>query len=259
MYLTFPKRMMKIANKTRWLMILLVLLLIKIFPREGVAYSQIYLLLILLGTYNILVRFILWKKEWKEEEDSRIFYAESTLDIVFITGIIYLTGGLQSNFFLLYFIVIMLGATYYKSGGCFLVAICISLFYTLVGTLSEPSFSLLLATLLIRIPILFAIAGFGSYLSQEIRNQGEELELERGKLRRILKTLKGNLEKIEEKNKALNEIYNLSLRIGGSLSLEEQLDTIIDVADKFLKPNLTIVSLVDEKRGELISTKRTGT
>lgn len=253
MYLTFPERMMKIANKTRWLMILLVLLLIKVFPREGLAYSQIYLLLISVSIYNILVRFIPWQKKWKEEENSRIFYAESTLDVVFITGIVYLTGGLQSNFFLLYFIVIMLSATYYKAGGCFLVTICISLFYTLVGILSKSSHSLLLPALLIRVPIFFTIAGFSSYLSQEIRIQGEELELERGKLQKILKTLKENLKKIEEKNKALNEIYNLSLRIGGSLSLEEQLDTIIDVANKFLKPNLTVISLIDERKGELRS------
>lgn len=255
MYLTFPQQMMKIANKTRWLTILLVLLLIKIFPQEGINYSQIYLLLFLVAIYNILVRFTPWQRRWKEkeEENSRIFYAENTLDITFITGIVYLTGGLHSNFFLLYFIVIMLGATYYKARGCFLVTICISLFYTLVGTLSEPSYSLLLPTLLIRVPVFFAIAGFSSYLSQEIMIQGEELELERGKLQNILKTLKENLKKIEEKNKSLSEIYHLSLRIGSTLSLEEQLDLIIDVANKFLKPNLTVISLVDKGKGELIS------
>ena len=252
MYLTFPQRMLKIANKTRWLIILLVLLLIKIFPREGINYSQIHILLILIGIYNILAGFILAKK-WKQEKDHQICYAESTLDIVFITGIIYLTGGLQSNFFLLYLIVVMFAGIYYRTGGCFLVAAFISLLYILIGVINEPSLFPLLPVLLIRMPILFAIAGFSSYLSQEIRLQSEELEVERGRFRKSVKQLKTNLRNIEEKDKALDEFkfHDLSLRIGGSLSLEEQLDTIIDVASKFLKANLTAISLLDEKKKEL--------
>ncbi|MEW6607737.1 MAG: sensor domain-containing diguanylate cyclase [bacterium] len=251
MYLTFPQRMIKIANKTRWLIILLVLLVIKLFPEAVVDYTQIYFLLILAGIYNLLVRFIPWQQQWQEGKGYRICYAESTLDIIFISGIIYLTGGLQSNFFLLYFAVIMFAATYYNPLKCFLITICISLLYILNGILTEPSLRVLLSTLLSKIPLLFAIAGVTVYLTQEIKIQSEELELEKEKLQKLLQRLKGNLKEIDKKNQMLNEIYKLSLKIGSSLNLEDELNSIIDVTNEFLKSDLILISLVDENKQEL--------
>lgn len=234
-------------------MILLVLLVIQLFPQKGVDYSQVYFLLILASGYNIIVTFIPWQERWKDGKGHRICHAESTLDIVFITGIIYLTEGLQSNFFLLYFVVIMWGATYYKPLKCLLITLCISLLYILIGILTEPSYIILLSTLLSKIPLLFAIAGISIYLSQEIKIQGEELAMEKEKLQQLLSTLKINLDEIDKKNKMLNEIYNLSLKIGGSLSLEDELEIIIDVTNKFLNSNLTVISLFDERKMELKS------
>ncbi len=251
MYLNFPQRMIKIANKTRWLIILLVLLVIKLFPQPGIDYSQVYFLIVLAAIYNILVKFITWQDKWKNGKGHQICHAESTLDIVFITGIIYLTEGLQSDFFLLYFIVIMFASTYYKPIKCFLITICITLLYVLIGVLTEPSYRVILSTLLSKIPLLFAITGVSIYFSQEIKIQSEELELEREKLDNLLQRLKGNLKEIDKKNRMLNEIYNLSLKIGRSLSLEEELDIIIDVTRKFLKTDFTVINLVDEKSKEL--------
>lgn len=251
MFLNFPQRMIRIANKIRWLIILLVLLIIKLFPQEGINYSQIYFLLIVAVIYNILVKLIPWQERWKDGKGQQICYTESILDVVFITGIIYLTGGLQSNFFLLYFVVVIFAATYFKPAKSWLLTICISLIYILIGLLSESPHSTFLSILLSRIPILFAITGISIYLLSEIKSQSEELEVEKEKLHNILLTLNENLIEIEKKNTILNEIYNLSLKIGSSLSLEEQLDIIIDVTNKFLNSNLTVISLFDERKMEL--------
>lgn len=251
MYLNFPQRMIKIANKTRWLIILLVLLVIKLFPQPGTDYSQVYFLLVLATIYNILVKFITWQEGWKNGKGHQICHAESTLDIIFITGIIYLTEGLQSDFFLLYFIVIMFASTYYKPIKCFLITVCITLLYVLIGVLTEPSYRVILSILLSKIPLLFAITGVSIYFSQEIKIQSEELELEREKLNNLLQRLKGNLKEIDKKNRMLNEIYNLSLKIGRSLSLEDELDIIINVTGKFLKTDFAVIDLIDEKSKEL--------
>ncbi|MFH1562316.1 MAG: sensor domain-containing diguanylate cyclase [Nitrospirota bacterium] len=251
MYLNFPQRMIKIANKTRWLIILLVLLIIKLFPQQDIDYSQVYFLIVLAAIYNILVRFITWQDKWKDGKGHQICHAESTLDIVFITGIIYLTEGLQSDFFLLYFIVIMFASTYYKPIKCFLVTVCITLLYVLIGVLTEPSYRVILSVLLSKIPLLFAITGVSIYFSQEIKIQSEELELEREKLNNLLQRLKGNLKEIDKKNRMLNEIYNLSLKIGRSLSLEDELDIIIEVTKKFLKTDFAMINLSDKQSKEL--------
>ncbi|MFH1096451.1 MAG: sensor domain-containing diguanylate cyclase [Candidatus Desantisbacteria bacterium] len=251
MHLNFPQRMLKIANKTRWLIMLLVILMIEIFPQEGMARMQIYSLLILAGIYNIAVRFIPWQKQWQDGKGYRICYAESTLDIVFISGIIYLAGGLKSDFFLLYFIVIIFAAIYYNPVRCLFVTICISLLYILIGILTSSSYLSMLPVFLGRLPLLFVIAGFSSYLTKEIKAQSEELTIEKEKLQALVATMKVNLKEIEEKSKALYELYHLSLKIGSSLGLEEQLNIIIDVTSGFLKADMTTISLVDEKRVEL--------
>jgi len=243
--------MFKVANKTRWLIMLMVLLMVEIFPQEGMSRIQIYALIILAAIYNIAIRFIPWQKQWQDGKGYRICYAESTLDIVFISGIIYLTGGLKSDFFLLYFIVTIFAAIYYNPIRCFFVIICISLLYILIGILTSPTYSDMLPIFLGRLPLLFVIAGFSSYLTQEIKAQSEELAIEKDKLQALLATLKVNLKEIEEKSHALYELYNLSLKIGSTLGLEEQLNIIIDVTGNFLKTDLTTISLVDEKGIEL--------
>jgi diguanylate cyclase (GGDEF)-like protein len=239
--------MFKIANKTRWLIILIVVLMIEIFPQQGMSRTQIYVLILLAAIYNIVIRFIPWQKQWQDGKGYRICYAESTLDIVFISGIIYLTDGIKSDFFLLYFIVIIFAAIYYNPTRCFFVTTCISLLYILIGILTSPTYSCLLPVFMGRLPLLFVIAGFSSYLTDEIKAQSEELAIEKEKLQVLLSTLKVNLKEIEEKSKALHELYNLSLKIGSTLSLDEQLSIIIDVTKGFLKADLTSISMIDEK------------
>lgn len=247
MHLNFPQRMFKIANKTRWLILLIVILMVEIFPQQGMSRIQIYVLISLSAIYNIAIRFIPWQKQWQDGKGYRICYAESTLDIVFISGIIFLTGGLKSDFFLLYFIVIIFAAIYYNPIRCFFVTICIGLLYILIGILTSPTYFDMLPIFLGRLPLLFVIAGFNSYLTQEIKAQSEELAIEKEKLQALLATLKVNLKDIEEKSKALHELYNLSLKIGSTLSLDEQLSIIIDVTRKFLKADLAAISMIDEK------------
>lgn len=251
MHLNFPQRMLKIAHKTRWLIMLLVILMIEIFPQKGMAHIQIYSLLIFAGIYNIIAIFIPWQKQWQDGKGYRICYAESTLDIVFISGIIYLTNGLKSDFFLLYFIIIIFAAIYYNPVRCFFVTTCISLCYILIGILTSSADILMLPVFLGRLPLLFVMAGFISYLTQEIKVQSEELAMEKEKLQTLLATMKTNLKEIEEKSKSLHELYNLSLKIGSTLGLEEQLNIIIDVTSNFLKADMTTISLIDEKRTEL--------
>ncbi|MBI4777477.1 sensor domain-containing diguanylate cyclase [Candidatus Desantisbacteria bacterium] len=251
MHLNFPQRMFKVAGKTRWLIMLMVILIVEIFPQQGMSRIQIYVLIIVAAIYNIAIRFIPWQKQWQDGKGYRICYAESTLDIVFISCIIYLTGGLKSDFFLFYFIVIIFAAIYYNLMRCFFVTTCISLLYILIGILTSPTYSCLLPIFMGRLPLLFVIAGFISYLTQELKVQSEELAMEKEKLQALLATMKVNLKEIEEKSKVLHELYNVSLKIGSTLGLEEQLSIIADVAGNFLKADLTTISLVDEKGIEL--------
>jgi PAS domain S-box-containing protein len=100
-------------------------------------------------------------------------------DIIIITLAIYFSEGIQTDFYLVYFLAIFISAVGQNIGGSFVIAIVISLFYGLLIYRANPGISLLDSKFLIRIPFLFMIclvsSFWASYTRKEIRKK-EDLE-----------------------------------------------------------------------------------
>ncbi|HEX7320623.1 MAG TPA: ATP-binding protein [bacterium] len=110
-------------------------------------------------------------------------------DILIITLAIYLSEGIQTDFYLVYFLVIFISAIGQNIGGSFVIAIVISIFYGWLLYRENPGISLIDAKFLIRIPFLFIISFISSFWVSFVRRESRkknELEKKNIELRHII-------------------------------------------------------------------------
>ncbi|HAW50232.1 TPA: hypothetical protein DCX16_04720 [bacterium] len=247
--LVFPQKVLEISNKIRWLIITLILLGLQfsVVPEEN--WINIYLLLVITAIYNIIAKFLSLHEIW--EKTSKICYAETVIDTAVITGIVALTGGQNSPFWVFFLIVIMFAGVYYSPYRTFFVVTGISILYIFVSLLSNASPQEIISMLSLKIPIFFAVCGMSVFLSLEIIHQGEALEIEKEKLKYILKAFHHNVVQIQKKNKVLQEVYNISIKIPTGSSLKEQLEAVCDATTSFLAIDIAGIWLL-EKNNEYL-------
>jgi len=251
--LTFPEKALEISYKVRWLILALILLGLQIFPINPENWANIYLILSIFAIYNIITRFLNLSEMWKRTKN--ICYAETTMDTVALIGIVCLTGGGNSPFWIFFIVVIMFAGTYYSAGKTFLITIGISLLYLLTSILQGAGFKEIAQILSLKIPLFFGVCGLSIFSALEIRNQGEELDIEREKVKYLLRAFHHNVVAIAKKNKVLSEVYNISLKPQIGHSLKEQLADICNAAGSFLNTDITGIWLVEKNGLKLTSGK----
>lgn len=160
----------------RWLVVLLVIFMAAYSPKGLDFNSPNYLLSLIYLVLNLAISFIpqrYFEKGW-------FVYALFVLDIIFVSAVVYFAEGINTDFYLIYFLSIFMSSVGQSLGGAFPVAVVTSLLYGWLvykkyGTdmFSEPSFWL-------RIPFFFLIAIFSSFWSVQVaaerkkREQAEE-------------------------------------------------------------------------------------
>jgi len=100
-------------------------------------------------------------------------------DIVVISVAVYFAQGIQTDFYLIYFLVIFIASVGQSIGGSIPTAIVASIFYGWLIYQSHPGISFWDSKILIRIPFLFSISLVSSYWSAMTRRelkQKDELE-----------------------------------------------------------------------------------
>ncbi len=100
-------------------------------------------------------------------------------DIIIISLAIYFTQGMQTDFYLIYFLVIFIASVGQDIGGSLPIAVVASILYGWLIYRSRPGISLLDSAILIRVPFLFIISLISSYWSSATRKaikEKEELE-----------------------------------------------------------------------------------
>ncbi|MBU1262758.1 GAF domain-containing protein [bacterium] len=236
------KRMFAIANKIRWLMIVLSILTLQLFDREKIVTLPVYIPLFILIIYNISSYF-------HKGISFKICYAESALDTFFISSLIFSTGGIESPFYLFYLLIIMFGACYYKVLPTFLLSFGISIIYLSICFLSgEP---IATSHLMVRIPLFIATAGMCSFLVAETKIAEEELEDQRQKAKILQPKIQTTLCNINEESDRIKELYNISLKIEGASSEAEWLVFALDYVIHFLHPDFAMIFLFNPGSGKL--------
>jgi len=101
-------------------------------------------------------------------------------DIIAISLAIYFTQGVETDFYLVYFLAIFVASVGQDIGGSLPIAIVASVIYAWMVYRSSPGVSLLDSKFLIRIPFLFIISLVSSYWSQYTKQEvKKKQELER--------------------------------------------------------------------------------
>ena len=142
-------------------------------------------------------------------------YSQIFWEVIFVTALIYITGGQNSVFSFLYLLAIIMAAILCYRRGAFLAASASSVFYAgLLGLIYErkiplllslggpairPNFYDLIQTISFNLFFFFVVAVLSSYLTGQLRATGSEL-----------KAAQDGLDKLE----ALNDSIVLSLRSG---------------------------------------------
>lgn len=117
-------------------------------------------------------------------------YIQILWDLFIITGLIYITGGIESNYFLLYFLAIMAASTIlYRRGSLMVASLCCILYGTLVDLefyhIIEPFQRISYATyepyqffykLSFNTITFYFIAILTSYLAEQVKKAKEELQ-----------------------------------------------------------------------------------
>lgn len=122
-------------------------------------------------------------------------------DIFIISLGIYFTGGVETDFYLVYFLVIFVAAIGHGIRGSIPIAIVASIIYGWMIHRVDPGISLLDSKYLIRIPFLFIISLVSSYWSQSTRR---EIRRKR-ELEEFTKQLESEVARITEKETELRE------------------------------------------------------
>jgi two-component system, NtrC family, sensor histidine kinase PilS len=127
-------------------------------------------------------------------------YAQLLGDLLVVTGFVYLTGGAASPFSFLYLLTIIIGSILLVRRGGFLVAACSWLMYASMVLLiergllrpypqgseeGEAATVRILYSLVAHLVSFFAVAYLASYLSENLRRTGKELELRRDDLAKL--------------------------------------------------------------------------
>jgi len=158
----------------RWLIVLLVILLAG-FSDGGLNFgSKNYLLAIFFFISNLILTFVparLFEKSW-------LNYAIFLSDICFVSASVYFAEGINTDFYLIYFLSIFMSSVGQNVKGTIPVALVASIFYGWLvyhnsgpEVFSTPSFW-------IRLPFFFLVALFSSYWASQAAAERKKKEEE---------------------------------------------------------------------------------
>ena len=177
----FPLRTRDLFVNFRWLLVL-ILLLMMAYSWEKLAHPSIgYLLIIALFATNLFFSFL----RPKIFDDLVFDYIIFIVDIAFVSLAMFMVQETGSDFYLLYFLTILMSSAVRDIRGSLPVAVVISLIYSLIAMRGRAGGTLLDTRVLMRIPFFFLVAIFSGFLVHHAKKRVEDREKElQDKLRR---------------------------------------------------------------------------
>jgi diguanylate cyclase (GGDEF)-like protein len=205
-------------------------------------HHSLYAWLLLLAFLVHLSLFNLFSKKKIVKKDT-LFSVTFIFDLFFITGLIYFTGGTDSDFYLLYYLCISAGAYYWGlSGGLFLAFFASSLYLFLNGMDFQ---NISPGDLIIRVSFFWAFALVVGVVSRFIKQS----EI---KLIQTLDTLNERTVELEKSQVQIESIYEAARTLGEIYKLEEVIDEVLRIAHDVLGYQVCSVLLMDYNKNCLL-------
>lgn len=190
----FNKTTRKVYNLThksfivvfQWLIFVMVIFLVLYEPvKEFVLPLQSVLICLVFGIFNLYLIFVSERKIYSEKFMSSIFL----IDVIFISSIIYLTRGIDTDLYIAYFLVIFMSALASNLKISVIIAFLAFIFYFGMLVKDSGQVDLLNPGLLLRIPFLFIVAIVSGYFGEETKKQ----ELHRKHIENLFREAKNQL------------------------------------------------------------------
>lgn len=156
--------------------LILVTILVMIYSKKGMHFPEPGYII---GVIYFLSNILLYRIPERILDKSLVLFLIFSFDIVAISLGVYFTQGIQTDFYLIYFLVIFVASVGQNISGSLPTAIIASVIYGWMLYQTTPGISFLDSRILIRIPFLFIISLMSSYWSQATRRalkEKEELE-----------------------------------------------------------------------------------
>jgi signal transduction histidine kinase len=153
--------------------------------KEFVLPLQSVLICLVFGIFNLYLIFVSERKIYSEKFMSSIFL----IDVIFISSIIYLTRGIDTDLYIAYFLVIFMSALASNLKISVIIAFLAFIFYFGMLVKDSGQVDLLNPGLLLRIPFLFIVAIVSGYFGEETKKQ----ELHRKHIENLFREAKNQL------------------------------------------------------------------
>lgn len=172
----------------RWL-IFLIMIFLALYGGDG-ASKYLPLILVFIALYfltNVGLNFLPYNLFISNVTKTIIFCS----DIAFVTFMIFLTVGFDSDFYVVYFLIIFMAGISQSVKGCILTTVVVNLIYIGMALKGGQKLYLLSPNFFLRLSFLYIISLFAHYFTEEIRKYRLRVE----EMERLYRGVKGQLSK----------------------------------------------------------------
>ncbi|MEW6096120.1 MAG: diguanylate cyclase [bacterium] len=233
-------RLVRLTFLTRLIVSIFIVLVIQLPHVEKIDNTAVYIIvgvgLFLSLIYEVLLR--------NKEDFPYLLHVMCGLDIGLIGFLVNFTGGIQSNFYLLYLMPLILSSLIFDTQSCIFFGILVSTAYLFnmlfdIENIDIRTYQFLFAT---RLPLFWAIVVFGIILSRQTKKLTEE-GVEKDKV----------VEKLREEISKMSVFYGTTSKLFSSLiDLENILRFVVERFPIITSMERCTVMLVDEHSGDLL-------
>jgi diguanylate cyclase (GGDEF)-like protein len=189
--------------------------------------------------------FLAVNRRWMSRRN--IYWITLLFDVFLVTVLVRFTGGVESEFFLLYFLSVGFGAYYMGMNSGLLLSFVITLNYLLTNSQAIPG--AFFGDLLMRLSLLWFFAAATGYMSEFFR-QAEE------RLLRTLNTLNQRTSELEKAHAELRMVYETARSLGEHNDPDKILSELLHIATKILGYQHLGVMLFNQQRDGLLLVAR---
>src|SRR3990172_11239816 len=219
--------------RLRWLVVIICFYLLITSQGTWLAPTSVHAFIFVYILSNIVLY-------WVEETlfDSSYFYSPLVIfDTIFVTASLVISGQVETDFYLVYFLIVILCTIWQDFRGLVVVAVLATLLYAFF--LFRTTHQVVDPSIYLRIPFLFVISLFYGYFAQVVRAE---------------KALK---EKAEQEAQDMAMIQTLSQSLPSSLDYRQILETLGDKINHVVHADKFYIFTVDDaepsSRGFLFS------
>lgn len=233
-------KLVRFTFLTRLLVSIFIILVIQLPHIEEINKNAVYIIvgvgLFLSLIYELLLR--------NKEDFPYLLHVMCGADVVLIGFLVNFTGGIQSNFYLLYLMPLILASLNFDIQSCIFFSILVSTAYLFnmlfdIENIDIKTYQFLFAT---RLPLFWAIAVFGTILSRQTKKLAEE-GIEKDKM----------VEKLREEMNKMSVFYGTTSKLFSSLiDLENILRFVVERFPIITSMERCTVMFIDDYSGDLL-------